>query len=155
MAEYDSNIPIGLLVGLNCPRAQEPYESIHGKDNTPYAVRYALGWCVMGPVRNLGDTKIKCNRIKLQYPSSDVNNEAISKHHFAITEAVKDNYVTDKLKEMWSTDFIETNGDEKALSFEDKQFLKIMSDNIRQVNGKYELPLPFKNDSNPKMPESR
>ena len=25
MAEYDSNIPIGLLVGLNCPRAQEQY----------------------------------------------------------------------------------------------------------------------------------
>ena len=28
--DYDQDIPIGLLIGQDCPRAQEPHETIHG-----------------------------------------------------------------------------------------------------------------------------
>ena len=37
--DYDEDIPIGLLIGQICPRAQEPYETIHGVENDPYVVR--------------------------------------------------------------------------------------------------------------------
>ena len=155
MSNYDEHIPIGLLVGLNCPRAQEPHESVHGKDDSPYAVRNALGWCIMGPVSSLDDRKLKCNRIKLQFPSSDITQNAMSKHHFAVTEAVRDNYISDRLKEMWVADFNESGGEDQALSFEDKRFIETMTKYVALKDGKYELPLPFRESNSPEMPESR
>ena len=50
LPEYDSQIPVALLIGQDCPRAQEPYEVVRGKESEPYAVRTALGWCMMGPI---------------------------------------------------------------------------------------------------------
>jgi len=78
----------------------------------------------------------------------------ISQHHFAVTKPVKDNFVKDRLQEMWMTDFSECNGEELALSFEDKKFMDIMSSNVRLKDGKYELPLPLRN-AEPHLPESR
>ena len=155
MADYDMDIPIGLLVGLNCPRAHEPYESVHGTNDSPYAYRNALGWCIMGPVRDLDDRDLKCNRIKLQFQPPGITENGMSKHHFAITEAVKDNYVSDRLREMWISDFNEAGGEEEALSFEDKRFIEIMTKDVTLKNGKYELPLPFRESNSPVMPESR
>ena len=155
MADYDMDIPIGLLVGLNCPRAHEPYESVHGTNDSPYAYRNALGWCIMGPVRDLDDRDLKCNRIKLQFQPPGITENGMSQHHFAITEAVKDNYVSDRLREMWISDFNEAGGEEEALSFEDKRFIEIMTKDVTLKNGKYELPLPFRESNSPVMPESR
>ena len=107
MAEYDENLPITLLIGLNCSRAQEPYESVCGNDYAPYAVRNALGWCIMGPVSTKIDGPIKCNRTRLYYPSTDSVHNTISQHHFAVTKPVEDNFVKDRLQEMWMTDFRE------------------------------------------------
>ena len=56
---------------------------------------------------------------------------------------------------MWHADFCERNAEDDALSFEDKKFLDIMSNSVKQVDGKYELPMPFKEDTTPTMPESR
>ena len=154
MAEYDENLPIALLIGLNCPRAQEPYESTHGNDNAPYAVRNALGWCIMGPISSKIDGPIKCNRTRLLFPSTDSAHNIISQHHFAVTETVKDNFIKDRLQEMWMTDFSENNGEEQAMSFEDKRFMDVMSSGVKLKNGKYELPLPLRN-AKPLLPESR
>ena len=120
MPEYDENIPIGLLIGLNCPRAQEPYEIVLGKDNSPYAMRNAFRWCIMGPVGDPGNSPMKCNRIGI-FPSKDIKHNNMSKHHFAVTEKIKDNYIKDRLQEMWSTDFRERRVEEQALSQEDKR----------------------------------
>ena len=142
--DYDEDIPIGLLIGQDCPRAQEPHETIHGVENDPYAVRKVLGWCVMGPITEELARNTKCNFLKTRYAASSIDSQAVCKNHFAITKSVQDNYVSDKLKEMWSSDFNETNGDTQALSMDDKQFVKLMQANVKQVNGKYELPLPLK-----------
>ena len=154
MAEYDENLPIALLIGLNCPRAQEPYESIRGNDFEPYAVRNALGWCIMGPVSSEMDGPIKCNRTRLSYPSTHSLHNTISQHHYTVTKPVKDNYIKDRLQEMWITDFSENNGEEQSMSFEDKKFMDLMSSGVALKNGKYELPLPFRN-AEPHLPESR
>ena len=65
----NENIEVGLLIGLNCPRAIKPLEAIPGKEDDPYAKKTALGWGIIGPVRssNEEDAEIKseiaCNRI--------------------------------------------------------------------------------------------
>ena len=154
MEEYDESLPIALLIGLNCPRAREPYESVRGNDYAPYAVRNALGWCIMGPVGCKVDDSIKCNRTRLYTSSGDSMHNNISQHHLAVTKPVKENFVKDRLQEIWMTDFTEHNGEELALSFEDKKFIDIMSRNVKLKDGKYELPLPFRK-AEPHLPESR
>jgi len=100
IAKHEEDLPIGLLVGLNCPRAQEPHEVVRGDENAPYAIRNALGWCIMGPLQNPDKEHVKCNRIRLKFPSIDIAQNNTSKHHFAVTETIKDNYIKDCLKTM-------------------------------------------------------
>ena len=37
-------------MGANCLKALEPLEVIPSQGNGPYAMRTALGWCVIGPI---------------------------------------------------------------------------------------------------------
>ena len=67
---------------------------------------------------------------------------------------MEDNFVKDRLQEMWMTDFSENNGEELSMSFEDKRFMDVMSSGVKLNNGKYELPLPLFN-AEPLLPESR
>ena len=150
LPEFNKNIPIGLLIGQDCPRAIEPYETVHGIGNEPYAVRKVLGWCVMGPLIETHNT-IKCNFTKYKIPASNIDTQTPSKHHFSITETLRDTDVSDRLKEMWASDFNETNGEMQAMSMDDKEFLRVMEKNVRHVQGKYELPLPIKNESKLKV----
>jgi len=46
-------LEVGLLIGLNIPRAIKPLEVIPGKEDDPYAKKTALGWGVIGNVRPL------------------------------------------------------------------------------------------------------
>jgi hypothetical protein len=126
MPEYDENVPIGLLIGLNCPRAQEPHEVVLGEDNSPYAMRNAFGWCIMGPVGKPAHTPAKCNHTNISFPSKDIQHGSMSKHHFTVAEKVKDNGIKDRLQEMWSTDFSERHGENQALSQEDKKFIDLI-----------------------------
>ncbi len=58
------NIPVGLLIGRNCPKAMEPVEVIASKGEGPYAYRTRLGWCV-GSTWNESN-KITVNKISLE-----------------------------------------------------------------------------------------
>jgi len=154
LPEFDTDIPIGLLIGLNCPRAQEPHETVLGKEDSPYAIRNALGWCVMGPIGRNYESPVKCNRIKTHIPFKDVSQNKNCKHHFIINENMKDNFIKDRLQEMYATEFSERKAEDQAMSHEDMKFMELMNREIVLKNGKYELPLPFRN-SNPQFPESR
>ena len=156
MPSVDEQLPIGLLVGQDCPRAQEPYQIVRGEGNAPYAVRNALGWCIMGPVnvKEQGNPSKKCNLTRLQFPSTDIAQNKPSGVFFSETESLKDNQVKDCLNQMWMTEFIENEPEDHALSQEDRLFMKMMTDQVTIKDGHYELPLPFRQD-NPQMPESR
>ena len=43
ISPYMEGLEIGVLIGLNCPRAVRPRNVIQGKQNEPYAVRSLLG----------------------------------------------------------------------------------------------------------------
>ena len=46
----NESITVDLLMGANCLKALEPLEVIPSQGNGPYAMRTALGWCVIGPI---------------------------------------------------------------------------------------------------------
>ena len=43
LSNYSSDIPIGLLIGANCPPALEPYEVVPSQNGGPYAFKSRLG----------------------------------------------------------------------------------------------------------------
>ena len=67
---FRSDVEVGLLIGLNCPRAIKPLEVVPGVEDNPYAKRTALGWGIIGAVNPLThedeaetESDIFCNRI--------------------------------------------------------------------------------------------
>ena len=77
----------------------------------------------------------------------------IAKHYFPIPKDVKEDGISDLLKKLYATDFMEnqtlpSNGINEKLnevSAEDIKFLKIMDEGCARPDGHYQLPLPFRN----------
>ncbi|KAK6195425.1 hypothetical protein SNE40_000861 [Patella caerulea] len=132
---YHEDIEIGLLIGCNCPKAIKPREVIGGKEDDPYAVRTALGWGIVGPVREVEEDMmdVTCNRIV----SQETSNLVIP------TESKE--VLTPHLQRMYDLDFSERKNNNTSLSQEDRQFLKIVTEEIKHgSDGHYTMPLPFK-----------
>ena len=58
------------------------------------------------------------------------------------------------LRQMYLQDFNETRGEKEGLSVEDRRFLKIMEESVTEVDGRYQLPLPLRNQ-NLRLPNNR
>ena len=57
---------VGLLIGLNCPKALRPRETVYGEESDLYAVRSLLRWYINGPLRTSQHPgKITCNRTRI------------------------------------------------------------------------------------------
>ena len=123
------DIPMGLLIGTNCPKALEPIEVIPSQNNGPYATRRRLGWCVSAPVEERPGS-VKCNRIRVC--------------HTRITDIS----INKALQQMWENDFIEKSSERKTFSREDRTFLDQMKREISFSEGHYVLPLPLRIQSN-------
>ena len=157
MLGEDTSAPVGLLIGGDCPKVQEPYEVIPSQCGGPYAYRSRLGWCVVGPTkRSQNESVIKCYRTAIHVPAEDAIDKSIASHHFAISSKVNKIYdIEDQLNKMYMHDFNEMQPEKKALSLEDEEFLRQMNEGVkRSENGHYILPLPFRNQ-NPKFENNR
>ena len=151
-------LEVGLLIGLNCPRAIKPLEVIPGKEDDPYAKKTALGWGVIGAVRPLTNedaesrSDIACNRI-VTYEVQGMSRRKMC--HFAFQTQVKEMISPSYVSRMFALDFNERQAEEKPLSVEDRRFLKIMREGIHQLeDGHYEMPLPLKSE-NVELPNSK
>jgi len=127
------NVPIGLLIGVNCTKALEPVEIIiiPGTGTSPFAVRTLLGWSVSGPLRsNVIDRvtrqSVACNRVSVQ--------------------ECYDSGLKDLLLQMYEHDFTESKNTSSCMSQDDNKFLSIVEAGIKFEDGHYELPLPFRGD---------
>ena len=155
-----SDIEIKLLIGANCAKALEPQEVIPIKDGGPFGYKSPLGWCVVGPlVKDAKKGFISCNRIVVQ----DVTSGKMASHHFGITNELKDVSAKQMLQRMYNQEFNESKlafmegigkTDIEEISFEDREFLKMMNENSRKVGKHYELPLPLKNPAVTKIPNN-
>ena len=63
--EFDADVPIGLLIGVNCPTALRPIKIVKEVNNGPFAQKTVLGLCIIGPMSNynLSSKVVRCNRI--------------------------------------------------------------------------------------------
>ena len=146
--DYDPAIPIGLMIGGNCPIAVEPREVVESKNGGPYGKRTRLGWGVVDPLKGNDLSKtIKSNHTKLRGTAlvKDAATETLASHVFTVNNAVQDNTISNMLKEMYAVDFNVPFPEKEGMSMEDKKFINIMEEGVSRNNGHYELPLPFRN----------
>ena len=88
--EYDPSIPIGLMIGGDCPEALDPWEVIHSENKGPFAQRTQLGWCVVGPMGSASSRRIKSNHTRIAIPVRNVISEDIADHCFTPKEPVRE-----------------------------------------------------------------
>ncbi|XP_057716613.1 uncharacterized protein LOC130931672 [Corythoichthys intestinalis] len=129
---------IGLLIGYDCPTALAPREVILGDTNQPFAQRSELGWSIIG--------------------SSNPHLDRQGSHSFVHRLTVKElpcPTTTDVIKAL-EADFSEKAYEDRYMSQEDVQFIQFLSKNIKQNHDShYEMPLPFKGDSLPNLPNNK
>jgi hypothetical protein len=124
------NSEVELLIGVDVPKAMEPWDVIRTEDEGPYAVKTALGWVINGPIFSESETNMKLNFIKA------------------------DN-LEDMLIKSYNTDFSERLIDDVSeYSREDKHFMKTVENSLKFETGKYCMKLPFKNE-NISLPNNR
>ena len=147
----NEDISVDLLIGANCLQALEPMEVIPRQNDGPYAIKTALGWCVVGPIKAQYHNVVSCNRIAVIKADSG----KMAEHHLEIEKGCEDIGVKEMLKKIYMTDFSEpclkdadpvTKG-LKEISYDDKRFLKIMQKEISKVGKHHQLPLPLRNNN--------
>ena len=136
----DQQIALGILIGSNCPNALEPIKIIPSEEGGPYAFKTALGWCVS---MSSSSSKVNCNRIFVR----NITNGEVSNHHFCIQDEVKESSLSSMLMDLYNNDFSESPScinSEYDVSQEDLRFLKLMEDDVKVIDGHYQLPLPLR-----------
>ena len=73
---------------------------------------------------------------------------------FGIESCIKEQGAESSLKEIWNADTVEPDSERMSLSTEDRRFLQIMKDSIKLIDGRYEVPMPFR-EEHPSMPNNR
>ena len=128
---------VGLLIGYDCPSALAPLEVITGTETEPFAQRTALGWSIIGSAN----------------PHLDRRDCQSFVHRVAVKEMPMPP-VTDVLKALES-DFSERSYEDKFVSQDDVLFVQLLCGTIRQrEDGHYEMPLPFKDNNPPALPNN-
>ena len=167
---------IMLLIGLKeKPRLFLPLECKEGGDGEPIAIRYSLGWTVMGLVggeRENDGFSVNFTRVKDQTPvtayrdesSEFLNNKKIlevRKTNGQFCDEVKDrgqvndDILSHQLQRLWNTDFKDLKANEKVLpSVEDERALHVIEKSVKLVNGHFQVALPWRKDP-PDIPNDK
>ena len=139
-----SNDHVGLLIGVNVPRAMEPWSVVPCANGGPFAVETVLGWVINGPLNVSRDENTSCNFVRANRISASV-----------VSENRIDVSLEDQIRNQFDFDFCErTIDDVNSPSVEDRKFLDNVSRSITLENGHYIIDLPFKSNENA-MPNNR
>ena len=121
------DIPIGLLIGADCPQAIYYEESVKGPDNEPFAAKTMFGWTLCG-----GKSRTPTARKCYMTQTSELSSPTIFK--------------------MVENDFSDLDGN--PISQDDLLFINILETNTTQdKDGTLVMPLPFKR--RPNLPDNR
>ena len=120
---------VSILIGQDCSEALMPLEVKFGKPEEPYAVRTRLGWYICGSV-----------------PESNCSPSAV----VSLCVSSKQN----EINTLWEMDQESYKFDERLISQEDNYVLQLWEDSIKSINGKYELPIPWKS-GRPHLPNNQ
>ena len=120
---------IGLLIGVNVPKAIEPWDVISSADEGPFAVKTALGWVINGPL-DVGP---------------DSSNYTYNTY---VTVNRIDARLEEQVRYQFNQEFCERVIDDvPEPSMDDKRFLEFVTNSVRFENGHYVIGLPFKSES--------
>ena len=113
---------VDLLIGLNAPAALEPMEVCHApKKDDPFAVHTRLGWIFYG-FAGENSMKVGVHRININ----------------------KSRMLDQEIMKMCNQEFSDLLSTKRELSEEDKWWIKEVEANCKMVEGRYEIPLPFR-----------
>ena len=148
---------VGVLIGAKCLLASESIQTINSEAGGLYAYKTKFQQSIVGPIGQNNDHRLlKCNKIAIK----EVISDNVASHHFEIQNKIKDVGIEDMSKRMYNQEFNEgpfpssrSQRDEISIFWEDKRLLSLMGESTRRIEDHYELPLPFRNDSN--MPNNR
>lgn len=149
---------VGLLIGYNCSKMIEPRNVIPSVGDGPYAQRTLLGWSIIGTVERGTDTGDRIGVSHRIICSESVDPlESSPKVQFTLQTKVKDVICPMDIVRTLEQDFNDcVDTSDLKYSVDDKKFIQILKDNITTTEcGKYEMPLPFKSDIPPDLPDSR
>ena len=99
----NESITVDLSIGANCLKALEPLEVIPSQGNGPYAIRTALGSCVIRPIDIKDGKTIPCNWIAV----TEANKGGTARHHFAIEDKCQQLGIQEMLMKFYMQDFVE------------------------------------------------
>ena len=155
--DLDRSVPVGLLIGVDCPGALQPCDVIPSVDNGPFAIKTAVGWCISGPKQQHGE-KISFNDVTPSCYFVKMSDKLVKTTETGLKDMIFRMYEHDfneSASEMVSSGCLSGDlTDARALSQDDRKFLEKMNDESRFVNGHYELPLPFRHQD-VHMPNNR
>ena len=112
-----------------------PLEVRSGEDGEPFATRTMLGWTINGPI-TLGD-----------HPSTHEINCHVTK-----TTLNQEQHVNHQVGPFWENDSTYCSDD--PISIEDKRVTKLWSDTVVQIDGHYQLPIPFRHEES-RLPDNK
>lgn len=125
---------VALLLGSDVPELIVPLEIRYGPRGSPVGVRTKLGWTVTG-----------------RLPGYIEDGESFYKVHLATPDGV----LHETVKTWWRTENFGCRYDcDVQRSVEDGKVLKFLSERTQEVEGRYEVPLLWK-DENIQLPENR
>ena len=158
----DLQCEVGLLIGYNCPQALAPKDHILGRGNEPFAQQTELGWSIVGRIsaeddgENVDSIGLSHKIITRKVPESiQISGESPEEVHFMCKARIKEEMVTPQVVKLLEADFPDRRNEEKTMSQEDKQFMKIVENGIhKDEEGYYEIPLPFKREM-PALPNNK
>jgi hypothetical protein len=131
---------VGLLLGVDVPKALEPWDVIKSVNNGPFAVKTILGWVINGP---------------LEISSSDESAQIPIKYAACNRVGATAVNLEDQLRAQFNYDFSERIIDDKEEhSQDDKLFLERVEQSIRFEDGHNIMGLPFRSDD-VSMPNNR
>lgn len=126
---------IELLIGLNVPKAMEPWDIINSQNNGPYEVKTVLGWVVNGPLNS-------CTAMEGSGPP------AVTANRISVAN------LEELVIRQYNQDFSEKEYEEKSeVTVEDQRFMHIASSSVTHQDGHYYLPLPL-HDKDVVMPDN-
>ena len=121
---------VSLLIGQNQPEAMEIKEIRYGEAGQPYAVRYALGWTVSGPV-------------SFQHSMQTVTTNF----------AIEDHALDQQVSKFFQLDHV-PNINPECYSLNDKRVIQLWDETTQVIDDRYSIQLPFKEDP-PNLPDNR
>ncbi len=144
MPPFLTDVPVGLLIGSNCPKVLQPLKVIPSSGNGPFAVKHLHGWTISGPVwvskSDEGVCTTHCNRINVQ--------------EIKVKEVVS----PDDMLRLFDAEFSNSQASDVpgklGHSREDVLFMEKADSKKKHIDGHFVLPLPFR-DPDVVLPSNR